>query len=342
MQNKMKLRTLSVILLTILLFVPIFSITTYAYDTKNLQEIELCTGGMPFGVKISSPGLTIVRFTATKGKNASSAYLSGLREGDIITHVNGVRVTSIEGFIKEIDKAGASTLSITALRNGKEMNFSVQPKYSRDDGRYKTGIFVKDTVAGIGTVTFIDPQTGTFGGLGHAISDSQNGNPTEVSQGTVMDVKINGVIKGQAGAPGELEGAFSTKRTGKLLKNCNAGVFGVLTDTSSYETSEKIKICPKEEIKTGDAYIKCTLNDGGVGTYKVKIFDIDTSNSGVKNFKIKVTDKKLLELSGGIVQGMSGSPVIQDGKLVGAVTHVLINDPTTGYGIFIENMLNQI
>jgi hypothetical protein len=111
-----------IMMLTILLFVPIFSITTYAYDTKNLQEIELCTGGMPFGVKISSPGLTIVRFTATKGKNASSAYLSGLREGDIITHVNGVRVKSIEGFIKEIDKAGASTLSITAQRNGKEMN----------------------------------------------------------------------------------------------------------------------------------------------------------------------------------------------------------------------------
>ena len=157
-----------------------------------------------------------------------------------------------------------------------------------------------------------------------------------------MDVKINGVIKGASGAPGELEGTFSTKRTGKLLKNCSSGVFGVLSDTSGCENSEKIKICPKEEIKEGEAYIKCTLNGGGIGTYKVKIFDIDTSNSGVKNFKIKVTDKKLLELSGGIVQGMSGSPVIQNGKLVGAVTHVLINDPTTGYGIFIENMLNQI
>ncbi len=342
MQNKVKLKSISLILLAILLFVPTFSITTYAREIKNLNEIELFTGGMPFGVKISSPGLTVVKFTSTKGKNASSAYLSGMREGDIITHVNGVRVTNIEGFIKEIDKAGANTIMLAAQRNGKEMTFLVKPKYSRDDGRYKTGIFVKDSTTGIGTVTFIDPETNTFGGLGHAISDHTNGKPTEFTQGAVMDVKISGVIKGEVGTPGELKGAFSSKRTGKLLKNCNSGVFGVLSDNTTYKTSEKLKICPKEEIKEGDAYIKCTLNSGGIGTYKVKIYDIDTSNSGVKNFKIKVTDKKLLELSGGIVQGMSGSPIIQNGKLVGAVTHVLINDPTTGYGIFIENMLNEI
>lgn len=342
MQNKVKLRTLSVVLLAILLFVPTFSITTYARDIKNLDEIELCTGGMPFGVKISSPGLTVVKFSATKGKNASSAYLAGLREGDIITHVNGVRVTNIETFIKEIDKAGANTIKLVAQRNGKELTFNVKPKYSRDDGRYKTGIFIKDSTAGIGTVTFIDPETGSFGGLGHAISDTSSGKPTEFTQGAIMDVKINGVVKGTVGTPGELKGAFSSKRTGKLLKNCNAGVFGVLSNDSSYKTSEKLKICPKNEIKEGEAYIKCTLNSGGIGTYKVKIYDIDTSNSGVKNFKIKVVDKKLLELAGGIVQGMSGSPVIQNGKLVGAVTHVLINDPTTGYGIFIENMLKEI
>lgn len=341
MQNKVKIRTISVVLLAILLFVPTFSITSYAQETNNLNDIELITGGMPFGVKIFSPGVTVVKFTATKGKNASSAYLSGLREGDIITHINGVRVTNIEGFIKEIDKAGASTINLVAQRNGKEMTFLVKPRYSKDDGRYKTGIFIKDSVAGIGTVTFIDPETNTFGGLGHAICDT-SGKPTEFSQGAIMDVNINGVVKGAVGAPGELKGAFSSKRTGKLLKNCNSGVFGVLSDNVSYKTSEKLKICPKEDVKEGDAYIKCTLNNEGIGTYKVKIYDVDKTNSGVKNFKIKVTDKKLLDLSGGIVQGMSGSPVIQDGKLVGAVTHVLINDPTTGYGIFIENMLNQI
>ena len=342
MQNKIKIKTISVVLLTILLFVPTFSITTYAREIKNLEKIELVTGGMPFGVKISSPGLTVVKFTSTKGKNASSAYLAGLREGDIITHVNDERVTSIEGFINEIDKAGANTIKLVAQRNGKEMTFLVKPRYSKDDGRYKTGIYIKDSVAGIGTVTFIDPETNTFGGLGHAISDSSNGKPTEFTQGAIMDVKINGVIKGAVGTPGELKGAFSTKRTGKLLKNCNSGVFGVLSNSSAYNTSEKLTVCPKEEIKEGEAYIKCTLNSGGIGTYKVKIYDIDTANTGVKNFKIKVIDKKLLDLSGGIVQGMSGSPVIQDGRLVGAVTHVLINDPTTGYGIFIENMLKEI
>ena len=341
MQNKIRSKTVFVVFLTFLLFVPTFSILSYAQE-KSVNEIELIAGGMPFGIKISSPGVTVVKFTSTKGKNASSAYLSGVREGDVITHINGIRVTNIEGFIKEIDKAGANNLIFSVLRNGKEMSFTVKPKYSKDDGRYKTGIYIKDSVSGIGTVTFVDPETSTFGGLGHAICDSTSGVPAEFTQGAVMDVKINGVIKGEVGKPGELKGGFSTKRTGKLLKNCNAGVFGVLSEDTSYKTCEKLKICPKEEIKEGEAYIKCTLNGEGIGTYKVKIYDVDKTNSGVKNFKIKVTDKKLLDLSGGIVQGMSGSPVIQDGKLVGAVTHVLINDPTTGYGIFIENMLKQI
>ena len=154
-----------------------------------------------------------------------------------------------------------------------------------------------------------------------------------------MDVNINGVIKGAVGSAGELKGLFTSKRIGTINKNCACGVFGVLSD-KIMPTENKMKICEKDNLKEGDAYIWCTLAENGPKKYKVKIFDIDYSNSSVKNFKIKILDQELLKTAGGIVQGMSGSPIIQNGKIVGAVTHVLINDPTSGYGIFIENMLN--
>ena len=339
-KNKFKISFVSFLFAFVFLFVPCFTLITSATAT-SISELELYPGGMPFGVKISSPGLTIVKFTSTTGQNASSAFLAGMREGDIITHINGVKVTTIEDFIKEIDKAGANQINIIALRNNKEISFSVKPKYSRDDGRYKTGIWVKDSTTGIGTVTFINPENNAFAGLGHAICDSNNGKIIPVSRGTVMDVLINGVVKGKSGSAGELKGAFLSKRIGTLTKNCQTGVYGMLSSKITPNT-DKMKVCPISEVKDGDAYILSTLDSGDAEKYKIKIFDIDKSNSSVKSFKVKVTDPALIKKSGGIVQGMSGSPVIQNGRIVGAITHVLINDPTQGYGIFIENMLNEM
>lgn len=339
-KKKITISVLSLFFTFIFLFVPCFNLVASA-TTKDISQMELCPGGMPFGVKISSPGLTIVKFTATSGQNASSAYLAGMREGDIITHINGVRVNTIEDFIKEIDKAGANQISIVAVRNNKELNFSVKPKYSKDDGRYKTGIWVKDSTTGIGTVTFINPENNAFAGLGHAICDSSTGKIIPVSRGTVMDVSINGVIKGKSGAAGELKGAFLSKRIGTLTKNCATGVYGILSSNLA-STESKMKICPASEVKEGEAYILSTLDSGKAEKYKIKIYDIDKTNSCIKSFKVKVIDQNLIKKSGGIVQGMSGSPIIQNGRLVGAVTHVLINDPTQGYGIFIENMINEM
>ncbi len=344
MQNiKSKAYSLFILLITIFLFVPCFTISANATEYKNdLSSIELYPGGMAFGVKISSPGLTIVKFTSKRGNDASSAYLAGLREGDIITKINGIKVNSIESFVKEVDKAGGNTIQIVALRNNKEMTFNVKPKYSSDDGKYKTGIWAKDSTTGIGTITFINPQNNAFGGLGHGICDSANGKIIPVAKGVVMDVSINGVIKGEVGSAGELKGSFLNKRIGVLNKNCSCGVFGVLSSSNVTPSEDKMKICKKEDVKEGDAYIWCTLDGGAPCKYKVKISNIDLSNSNVKNFRVKITDPELLKRAGGIVQGMSGSPIIQDGKIVGAVTHVLINDPTSGYGIFIENMLNSM
>lgn len=344
MQN-LKSKTISIfsLFLAVILFVPCFITTSFASEnTNDFSNIELYPGGMAFGVKISSPGLTIVKFTSKRGNDISSAYQAGLREGDIITKVNGKKVNSIENFVNEIDKAGSNTIEIVAIRNNQELKFKVKPKYSTEDGKYKTGIWAKDSTTGIGTVTFINPGNNSFGGLGHAICDSSSGRIIPLAKGTVMDVSINGVIKGEVGSAGELKGAFLNKRIGVLNKNCSCGVFGVLSSASITPKEDKMKICKKEDIKEGDAYIWCTLDEKGPQKYKVKISNIDYSNSSIKNFKVKITDPQLIKTAGGIVQGMSGSPIIQDGKIVGAVTHVLINDPTSGYGIFIENMLNSM
>lgn len=336
----MKRQKILISLLFALLIIISFCLPILA-DSYNIKDIELYPGGMPFGAKIISDGLTVVKFTETQGKNASSAYLAGLRQGDIITKINNVDVNTIEDFVALVNKSRNNEIKFTIKRNDNELNFNVTPKYCADDGKYKTGIWVKDSTSGIGTITFIDPKTNEFGGLGHAICDSLTGKLVPLIQGDVMDVSINGVIKGQVGAAGELKGTIENKKIGSLTKNSICGVFGKLSK-GAYNSPEKLmKICTKDELQEGDAYIWSTLDHGTPQKYSVKISNIDTTNSTTKNFKVKITDENLLKKSGGIVQGMSGSPIIQNGKLVGAVTHVLINDPTSGYGIFIENMLSE-
>lgn len=326
----------SLILVAILLCLPIFA---QSEKINSDKEIRLYPGGMPFGAKIVSNGLTVVKFSKTSGDDASSAFVAGIREGDIITRIDDCKISSIEDFVKQINTCQGKELCFTVLRGDKELCFKVTPKYCKDDGKYKTGIWVKDSTSGIGTVTYIVPDTNGFAGLGHAICDSSTGKPVRLTRGTVMDVSINGVIKGQVGTAGELKGCFKSNKIGTLTKNTLSGVYGLLSANCYTPPEAAMQICPKDELKTGDAYIWCTLDEGKPQKYAIQITNIDYSDSNVKNFKVKITDPALLQKSGGIVQGMSGSPIIQNGRIVGAVTHVLINDPTQGYGIFIENML---
>ena len=219
------------------------------------------------------------------------------------------------------------------------MEFTFIPKYFKVDNSYKAGLCLKDSTSGIGTVTYIDPETGIFGGLGHGICDAKSGRLVPLSKGIIMDVTINGVNKGKIGAAGELKGAFNVKRLGSLISNTDSGVFGVINTDDITPPEGPLPVAKKEEVKEGTAYIWCTLDKGTPCKYKVLITNVDTSCTGIKNFRVKVVDPNLLSKTGGIVQGMSGSPIIQNGKIIGAVTHVLVNDPTSGYGIFIENML---
>ena len=230
---------------------------------------------------------------------------------------------------------------MTYLRAGKEGKVKFIPKYSENEKKYSLGIWLKDSGAGIGTLTFALPD-GSFGGLGHGICDGDTGELTPINNGSVLGVTVNGVVRGQRGAPGELKGYFNSSKIGAIYKNSECGVFGALVEVPDSIKGKTYSIGLKNELKEGSATLLCTLDDNIRREYNIEISNINLNADGNKCFTVKITDERLIATTGGIVQGMSGSPIIQNGKLVGAVTHVLINDPTTGYGIFVENMLAQM
>lgn len=303
---------------------------------------EVYLGGMPFGLKFSTDGIVVIGFSDIDGiaKTQNPAYLAGIRARDVIIKVNGETVSSAQELTDRVEASGGKRMTVTYLRGQKETTVSLTPIYSVSEDRYKTGMWIKDSGAGIGTVTYIKTN-GEFGGLGHGICDGETGALIGMSRGDVVKVNIYAVKKGVSGAPGELKGHFCTDCLGELYTNTDCGVFGRFTILPE-GCGEKVKIGTRDQIHEGDAEIVCTLSDGVRARYKVEISAINRSAEGSKCFVIKIKDPTLIEKTGGIVQGMSGSPIIQNGKLVGAVTHVMINDPTMGYGIFIENMLSNM
>ena len=307
-------------------------------EVKSLDRLKLCPGGGVFGIRAPLGGalVTALSEVATEGGALSPAREAGLRRGDLITAANGKAVGNATELAAAVSAAGGCPLSLTVQREGETLAFTLTPVLSLA-GAWRAGVMVKDSVAGIGTVTFIDPETGFFGGLGHGVYDGIHETPVPISRGTVTSVGLSGVRHGAAGDPGELRGHLTAEREGVLLSNTSCGVFGVL---SSPAEAEAIPIGLRGEVSLGRAEILSTVDGGGPCRYTIEITALRGEKGSDGSFSIRVTDRALLEKTGGIVQGMSGSPIIQNGKLVGAVTHVMINDPTTGYGIFIENMLN--
>ncbi len=298
-------------------------------DNKKSEDkaISLVPGGGVFGVKIKQKYVTITE----------SSGVPALKGGDIILSVNGQSVTSAAEVKQMVQKSDGKSLTIRALHQGQEIGVEILPSFK--DGEYKIGLSLRDGAAGLGTITFIDPQSGVFGGLGHGICDSESGEIISMDTGEVCGVILGGIHKGECGKPGELCGVLTGDDIGDLTINSECGVFGVLTNTKSLGT-ESIPIGTRDEISEGSATIISTLKNGKTAEYKIEIYDIDKNSDGSKSFRIRVTDETLKAITGGIIRGMSGSPIIQNGKLVGAVTHVMVADPTEGYGIFIENMLN--
>ena len=286
------------------------------------EELMLIPGGEIFGTRVTQPYVSV----------SDNGEVKALKHGDIILSVDGEAVGRVSDVKDILENHEGDMIDLSVRRD--EKDFSVRLPYSKDKG---IGITLSDGAAGIGTVTYVEPNTKNFGGLGHGICDSESGEPIEIICGSVTGVILGGVKRGESGKPGELSGILTDKTKGTVSINTERGVFGTL---DSYEGKTPIPVAKKSEVHSGDATIICTVKNGKTAEYKVKLFEIDKGSTGTKCFKIKVCDQTLLALTGGIVRGMSGSPIIQDGKLIGAVTHVMVADPTEGYGIFIENMLS--
>ena len=300
----------------------------------------LIPGGTPLGIKLLTDGVMVVSTTEVD-KNKNPAKEAGIQTGDNIITADGTRITSSQQLANLIMDSKGEKMKLTLMRNGKRITVTLTPVFSKEEGTYKAGLLIRDSSAGIGTLTFIDPETGCFGALGHPISDFDTAKVMPLGSGEIVDANITGYEKSLAGAPGELLGRFvSGLAAGKITKNCDCGIFGILNYFRGY--GEAIPIAFRSEVKEGEAEIYTTISGNRPERYKIEIQRVSHSeNAKTKNLVIKVTDPKLLEATGGILQGMSGSPIIQNGKLVGAVTHVFVSDPTMGYGIFIENMIAQ-
>ncbi len=292
------------------------------------QTVMLCPCGDVFGVKISGAGVKVSKILTEGGS---------LREGDKIERINGNTVTSCDE-VRTILAGIKGEARLAIIRDGKSMTVTVP---LCDEDEFKLGVLMSDNAAGIGTITYINPLDASFGGLGHGICDQDSGKVLPMSEGVVSGVILGGASRGEGGKPGELRGILTHDTLGELSLNTPIGVFGTLNSEGLNKKckDEAIPVGKRSEVTEGAAQIISTVKGGKRACYDVELFDIDYDSDGSKSFKIKVTDEALIALTGGIVRGMSGSPIIQNGKLVGAVTHVMIANPTEGYGIFIENML---
>ena len=310
-----------------------------ALDAYGTEGQTVYPGGMAFGVKFFTDGVLVVGLTdiVSFGGTVCPAEEAGIKKGDVVVSINGSAVGSATVLRDTVAASKGEKLVFELKRGDKTLSTALYPALCKETNSYKAGLWVRDSTAGIGTVTYIKAD-GSFAGLGHGICDSETGTLMPLGRAVVVDVSVNGVKKGAVGVPGELRGSFDKVQKGVITKNTETGVYGTLDEP---DLGSPMEIGSKRQLKEGKAFIYTTLSGNTTDKYEIEIEKIYKDGGKTKNFLIRVTDKKLLAETGGIVQGMSGSPVIQNGKLVGAVTHVLINDPTRGYGIFIENMLNE-
>lgn len=319
---------------------------TVKVDIVSNKNLVAC--GNTVGVKLKIDGVLVIGASDVQGANgirSAPARDMGIRAGDFITAVNGKAADSIEVLVAEIDKSSGESIDITYRRDNTELTIRVRPVKAVDDNRFHIGLWVRDNTAGIGTLTFYDPESGGFGALGHGITDIDTGILMPVKNGEILESSILGIKKGVQGNPGELKGVFiEDSRLGIIEKNSEFGIYGKLGEASIHNLSDRtFPIAVRSQIKEGPAYILSNIDGRKVEKFNISIQKVSRqSMNGSKGMVLKITDAKLLEATGGIVQGMSGSPIIQNGRLIGAVTHVLVNDPTRGYGIFIEGMLKNL
>lgn len=315
---------------SIILFLLIIPLNVFAYSSYIIP------GGETIGIEVNSKGVLVVGFY--KVNNSYIGRSAGFEVGDRIIKLNNKEVDNISSMIETINKTDSNAVEFTILRGTSEKNISLN--LSEDsDGVLKTGLYVKDSINGIGTLTYIDPSTNIFGALGHEIIEKSTAEKFEIKDGIIFGANVVGIEKSTNGNAGEKTATYNkTEVFGKITGNEISGIFGKYT--SNVEGKEKLEVAESKDIKTGAATIRTVIKDDKIEEFKINIIKLD-DNSDTKNILFEVVDDRLLKEAGGIVQGMSGSPIIQNNKIIGAVTHVIVNDTTKGYGIFITTMLKE-
>ena len=298
--------------------------------TASAQEETVVLGGMPFGLTMYTSGVIVVNVD----DHDSPAHNAGIRENDIVIRANGEEITSNEQLKRIVEDSRGEDIALSLSRGEKPISLTVTPQKD-DDGRYTIGMWVRDSTAGLGTITYFDESTCSFGALGHGINDRDTGMLLPLRSGKIMNAEITSVTKAQPGVAGGLNGAMSAEPIGTITVNNGYGVYGRY---ESLPQGRRVTCADDSEITTGEAALYCTLDGSGVRGYTVTVEKLNMDDNSGQNMIVRVTDEELLRRTGGIVQGMSGSPIVQNGKLIGAVTHVFVNVPQTGYGISISHM----
>ena len=305
---------------------------------------SLVAVGHTVGLKLFSEGILVVGISQLEtagGETVVPAKAAGLEVGDLILQCNGVDVESTEHFQELVREDDDGVVDLQVRRGSKAIRLTAQ-SVTGTDGVRRLGAWVRDSLAGIGTMTFYDPATGVFGTLGHGVNDTDTGLLLSLDSGAIMSSTVKAVKPGQAGDPGELKGDFDlTCDLGQLYANTDRGVFGTMETCSLTENLTSMPVAQAGQVHSGQATILSNISGDQVEEYTVELSSVNTGGSSDRNMVVRITDKRLLSTTGGIVQGMSGSPILQDGKIVGAVTHVMVDDPTCGYGIFIGRMLEE-
>ncbi|HHW48445.1 MAG TPA: SpoIVB peptidase [Clostridiaceae bacterium] len=348
LSNPVKFKTIKngIVNLSMSLF-GLLPLKTMRVDVIQNRRIMAC--GNTIGVKLEIDGILVIGISDVETvdrKRVIPARDSGIRPGDSILSVNGKKINSINELIQLINESKGNPIKLGYRRGNDYYESEIQPVKAVDDDKYHIGLWVRETTAGIGTLTFYDPGTGFFGALGHGITDIDTGMLIPVKRGEILECSIIGIRKSTAGNPGELKGIFieDKNKLGNVKLNSKFGIYGVLNKEMYEKVSyELYPIGLRSQVKEGPAVILANIDGNEIEEYSIEIQKVSKQSlNGSKGMIIKITDERLINKTGGIVQGMSGSPIIQDGKLIGAVTHVLVNDPTRGYGIFIEGMLRNI
>lgn len=303
--------------------------------------------GTAIGMKLYTKGVLVVGMSQIKDANDEKKRPyenSGIEQGDTIIAINNNEVSNTNELIEEVNNSNGNAITVKYEKNNETLETSITPVKSGNE--YKLGLWVRDAAAGVGTLTFYEPNTNSFMALGHGISDIDTEKIVDIASGELITASILTIKKGVKGTPGEIRGTIENgNNIGKIGKNTNLGVYGTVTNKNYLDISgmEEMEVATRSEIQEGKAQIICQLDNNGRKTYEIEIEKIYlANNTDNKSMLIKVTDKELLEKTGGIIQGMSGAPVIQNGKFVGAVTNVLVNDPTQGYAIFGDMMIKQM